>query len=81
MRTYENETNAIRFLGDKISSLNEELNDIILPKHMKLGFISFLVFAASGVLVLLTSKLWGPLVKTNYNLDSDLIALITFGIG
>jgi len=69
--------NKFKFLNQQYSLYNEELHSVVYPKHLKLGFISFGLFAILGVVIPLMHQWWYPA----FNENSDAFAFIMFLIG
>lgn len=70
-------------LNELLMIMNQEQNALKYPKHMKFGFISFLVLAALGVFVPLIYATWSEdlISLTQLPIDINGFVLVLFSIG
>jgi hypothetical protein len=87
---YYNLIEKINSANSRLSVLKEllkvsrqELNTAIYPKHIKLGFISFIAFAVLGVFAPLAYNTWGEFISKVFliPIDTNAFVLILFTAG
>ena len=72
------------FVLDALTKLmNEELKNLILPRKIRFGFISFIIFTGLGVFVPLLYNTWNDLISKYLILpiENNILVLILFTIG
>ena len=72
------------FVLDALTNLmNEELKNLILPRKIRFGFISFIIFTGLGVFVPLLYNTWNDLISEYLILpiENNVFVLILFTIG
>jgi hypothetical protein len=70
-------------LKELLKVSKEELSTVIYPKHIKFGFISFIVFAVLGVFAPLAYDTWSEIILKVFliPIDTNAFVLILFTVG
>lgn len=90
----DNELNETRYqisnLQDDQKRTEDELTDIVYPKHSRFGFISFIIFAGLGVIIPMAYRSWGtyliglsdtyPIILQYLPTSNDIVIML-FAIG
>jgi hypothetical protein len=71
------EESRILFLQESKTTQQDDWKLLVYPKYVKFGYLSFIIFALSGVIFPLTYR-WWPLYMLN---QSEIFGLSAFGLG